>query len=208
MSMGKRTYSDVLLLDEYAISTNREFCSTRVSAMILILKVLFTVWFHFSYLILGKPFWWNSHTQRNSLIFALGWVFTFGRHGKRMHSAKPLPDNRSNQQSLKNFSERKYKRPTTTQIDQWWEPDDWVSLSASQTGSWTCAVKVCRRAVGNLSFLEWDIYPPLSLNEGFSLRWFAGHPLDILLLIQLSVTMSVWNCFFTNPKPDMGNPYP
>lgn len=72
MSMGKCIYFDVLLLDEYVISINRKFCSTQVSAMILTLKVYFTLCFHFSYLILCKPLWWNSHTQSSSLILALG----------------------------------------------------------------------------------------------------------------------------------------
>lgn len=84
----------------------------------------------------------------------------------------------------------------------------WLSLTLGITDSWALAMMVSRGEVRTLSLLEWESSLPLSPDEWFSLRWFAGHPLGILLVIQPRVTMSVWNWFCTHLKPDMGKPHP
>lgn len=77
-----------------------------------------------------------------------------------------------------------------------------VMESHSTTGSWTCAVRVSRGEIGKPS-LEWESCLLPSPNECFPLRCFDAHPLGILLVIQSRVTMSIWNCFYT----DMGKPH-
>ena len=82
----------------------------------------------------------------------------------------------------------------TDQLWTWW----WI-LIPNTTGSWTCAVRINRGEEGNLN-LEWKSYLLLSHNECFPLWYFKAQPLGISLGNQSRVTMSIWNCFYTDMR--------
>ena len=89
------------------------------------------------------------------------------------------------------------KEQINEHTDQWWTW--WWILIPNTTGSWTCAVRINSGEEGNLN-LEWESCLLLSHNECFPLRYFNVHPLGISLVIQWRVTMSIWNCFYTDMR--------
>lgn len=114
--------------------------------------------------------------------------------GNPLHSVLLLFYDYSSDYLFKRFNEKGTINEHTDQLWTWW----WI-LIPNTTGSWTCAVRINRGEEGNLN-LEWKSYLLLSHNECFPLWYFKAQPLGISLGNQSRVTMSIWNCFYTDMR--------